>query len=208
MLHMPDEDLQERKSALRRKMLARRRAFSPTERRALDAVIRERAMQLPVLQRARTVMLYASTADEIDLFPLMTALLEKGRRAAFPEITGKGMMEARELSSPDLLIEGAFGILTPDPARSVQIPPDEIDLIIVPGAAFSADGSRLGLGGGYYDRYLPRAEGACRLVLAYDVQVVSEIPTGTQDALVDCILTERRTICCRDAVMNNLEEEV
>lgn len=208
MLHMPDEDLQERKSALRREMLARRRAFSPTERRALDAVIRERAMQLPVLQRARTVMLYASTADEIDLFPLTTALLEKGRRAAFPEITGKGMMEARELFSSDMLIEGAFGILTPDPARSVQIPPDEIDLIIVPGAAFSADGSRLGLGGGYYDRYLPRAERACRLVLAYDVQVVSEIPTGTQDARVDCILTERRTICCRDAVMNNLEEEV
>lgn len=208
MLYTPDEDLQERKSALRREMLARRRAFSPTERRALDAVIRERAMQLPVLQRARTVMLYASTADEIDLFPLTTALLEKGRRAAFPEITGKGMMEARELSSSDLLIEGAFGILTPDPARSVQIPPDEIDLIIVPGAAFSADGSRLGLGGGYYDRYLPRAERACRLVLAYDVQVVSEIPTGTQDARVDCILTERRTICCRDAVMNNLEEEV
>ena len=189
-------------------MLARRRAFSLQERSVLDAEIRARAMQLPVFQSARTVMMYASTAEEIDLFPLMENLLEEGWRILLPEITGKGMMEARALSSMDALVKGPFGILAPDPAHTTQIPPDEIDLIIVPGAAFSADGSRLGLGGGYYDRYLPRAEGAYRLVLAYDIQVVSEIPMGAQDARVDCILTEQRTIRCRNAVMNNLEEEV
>ena len=153
-------------------------------------------------------MLYAPTAEEIDLAPLTERLLSEGRRIALPRIVGKGLMEAWELPAMDALMEGAFGILTPDTVRSVRIPAGEIDVVIVPGAAFAADGGRLGLGGGYYDRYLPRAKGAFRLALAYDIQVISEIPTGAHDARVDCILTERRTICCRNTMMNNLEEEV
>lgn len=202
------DTLAEGKHALRRKMIARRRGLSRQERSEADAVIRMRAMRLSALQGSRIVMLYASTAEEIDLFPLMEALLANGHRIALPEITGKGVMEARAFSSMDGLIEGAFGILTPAPECSAQIQPGEIDLVIVPGTAFSPDGRRLGLGGGYYDRYLPRAKGAFRLALAYDIQVISEIPTGVYDAQVDCILTERRTICCRDTMMNNLEEEV
>ena len=143
-------------------------------------------------------MLYASTAEEIDLFPLMEALLANGHRIALPEITGKGVMEARAFSSMDGLIEGAFGILTPAPECSAQIQPGEIDLVIVPGTAFSPDGRRLGLGGGYYDRFLPRATHAERLVLAFDFQIVPAVPMAAWDARVDRILTERRSMDCRN----------
>ena len=142
-------------------------------------------------------MLYASTAEEIDLYPLMEQLLTEGRRIALPEIVGSGVMEARVLPAMDALTPGAFGILTPDPARGDRISPEEIDVIIVPGAAFDADGGRLGLGGGYYDRYLLRASRAVRLVLAYDVQIVPHVPMGAQDVRVDAILSERRTILCK-----------
>ena len=195
---MIDEFLTEQKNMLRREMLARRRAFSAEERRRASQIICARAMTVPALQNARTMMLYASTAEEIDLAPLTERLLSEGRRIALPRIVGKGLMEAWELPAMDALTEGAFGILTPDPVRSVRIPADEIDVVIVPGAAFAADGGRLGLGGGYYDRFLPQAERALRLVLAFDFQIAPDVPMGVQDARVDIILTERRTISCKE----------
>ena len=189
-------------------MLARRRAFPPEERAHAGAAIRTRAASLSLLRDADNIMLYASTAEEIDLFPLMETLLAQGRHIALPAITGKGMMEARALSAMDALTEGAFGILTPDAARGSIVSPDMLDLVIVPGAAFAPDGRRLGLGGGYYDRFLPRAGNAVRLVLAFDWQLVPDVPAGGRDARVDVILTERRFVDCRSGIMENLEEEV
>ena len=189
-------------------MLDRRRALSAEERKWASRILCAHAHALSVLQNAHTIMLYASMAEEIDLFPLMEALLAEGHRIALPEIVGRGVMTARELPVMDALIEGTFGILTPDPAYGRQIPAEEIDLVIVPGAAFSSDGGRLGLGGGYYDRFLPQAVHAVRLVLAFDVQVVPKVPRNARDACVDCILTERRMISCRNGIVKNLEEEV
>ena len=200
------DDIFAEKKALRREMLARRRAFSEEERASLSGMICTRAAASPLVNEAQTLMLYASTAEEIDLYPLMEQVLLQGRRIALPEIVGRGVMQARELPAMDALIAGAFGILTPDPARGACIAPEEIDVIIVPGAAFAPDGGRLGLGGGYYDRFLPQAVRAMRVALAFDVQVVPYVPMGAQDVHVDAILTERRTILCKR--MGNLEEEV
>ena len=199
-------DLLAEKKALRREMLARRRALSAEERTRASEMICTRVRALTMLQEARTIMLYASTGEEIDLCPLMEELLAEGRHIALPEITGRGVMEARELPAMDALTDGIFGIRTPDPARGGIIPPEEIDLVIVPGAAFDEYGGRLGLGGGYYDRFLPRAQRAVRLVLAFDFQIVPDVPMGVQDARIDAVLTERRMISCKR--MKNLEKEV
>ena len=193
---MMAEDIRAEKKALRREMLSRRRAVSPEQRTHAGGIIT--AQVLPELKRAGTVMLYASMPEEIDLFPLMEKLISAGKRIALPEITGRGTMEVRELAAMDALIDGAFDIPTPDPARGAQIPPEEIDVVIVPGAAFDADGGRLGLGGGYYDRFLPRAVNAERLVLAFDFQIVPAVPMAAWDARVDRILTERRSMDCRN----------
>ncbi len=193
------------KKVLRREMLARRRALSTAERTHASKMICARVQELTVLQEARTMMLYASTEEEINLYPLMEVLLTEGRRIVLPEITGRGVMEARELPAMDALTDGTFGILSPDPMRGNIVAPEEIDVIIVPGAAFDENGGRLGLGGGYYDRFLPRAGNAVRLVLAFDFQIVPDVPMGAQDARVDVILTERRMISCNEYY---LEEEV
>lgn len=193
------------KKVLRREMLARRRALSTAERTHASKMICARVQELTVLQEARTMMLYASTEEEINLYPLMEVLLTEGRRIVLPEITGRGVMEARELPAMDALTDGTFGILSPDPMRGNIVAPEEIDVIIVPGAAFDENGGRLGLGGGYYDRFLPRAGNAVRLVLAFDFQIVPDVPMGAQDARVDVILTERRMISCNGYY---LEEEV
>ena len=201
--------LRARKGALRGDMTARRRAVPARERSRLGIVLRTRVMRLRAVQDADLVMLYASTAEEVDLFPLMEALLQAGKRVALPRIVGKGLMEAWAIPAVDVLTAGAFGIAAPDPARSTRVSPAEIDVIVVPGAAFAAGGERLGLGGGYYDRFLPQAARALRLALAYDFQIVSEIPMAPHDAYVDCILTERRMIRCHGMRCDKtFEEEV
>jgi len=201
--------MREQKRTLRREMLERRRVFSPEERRRASEIVRTRTAELPEVQAAKTVMLYASTPEEVDLFPLIEVLLRTGKRVALPYIVGKGHMEARLLLTVEELVAGAYGILTPDPARREIISPEEIDVVIVPGAAFAEDGGRLGLGGGYYDRFLPRTAGALRLVLAYDFQVIPEIPMAPYDAYVDRILTERRDIRPRRVRYDKtFEEEV
>ena len=131
------------KKVLRREMLARRRALSTAERTHASKMICARVQELTVLQEARTMMLYASTEEEINLYPLMEVLLTEGRRIVLPEITGRGVMEARELPAMDALTDGTFGILSPDPMRGNIVAPEEIDVIIVPGAAFDENGGRL-----------------------------------------------------------------
>ncbi|WP_295165404.1 5-formyltetrahydrofolate cyclo-ligase [Selenomonas sp. F0473] len=201
--------LSEQKRVLRREMLKLRRAVPAEGRARADETIRTKAMALTPLREAETVMLYASTPEEIDLFPMMEALLRQGKRVVLPYIVGKGLMEVRSIPRADALVEGAFGIPAPDLARSAPVSPEEIDVVIVPGAAFTPDGGRLGLGGGYYDRFLPRAANALRIALAYDVQIVTEVPTAPHDAYVDYILTERRLMrrkMCNDNL--TFEEEV
>ena len=65
---------------------------------------------------------------------------------------------------------GAFGILEPDPARSELVPPEEIDLVLCPCAGFDGDGNRVGMGAGYYDRYLPRCSNAAIYAVAFEAQ--------------------------------------
>ena len=201
--------LRERKHTLRREMLERRRMLPAEERKRASEIVRARTMEQPEVREAATVMLYASTQEELDLFPLMEAFLRAGKRIALPYIVEKGHIEARLVLTIEELVEGAYGILAPNPAQSGLVLPEEIDVVIVPGAAFAEDGGRLGLGGGYYDRFLPRAAHALRLALAYDFQVIPRIPMASHDAYVDCILTERRFLRpYRGRYDKTFEEEV
>ncbi len=97
-------------------------------------------------------------------------------------------------SSSKLWNLGPFGIREPreteDGGRA--FPPAQLDLMIVPGVAFSESGERIGMGGGYYDRFLPRAKHALRVSFAYDFQVTSRLPQKTTDQPVHWVMTESR----------------
>ena len=104
-------------------------------------------------------------------------------------------MEVVNLPSLDSLVPGKFGILTVREEEQSIILASEVDFVVVPGAAFSPEGDRLGLGGGYYDRYLAeKAPQAYRAALTFDGQVVPSVPMEAHDARVNLILTETRRI--------------
>ncbi len=179
------------KRDLRRRMLACRRALSVEERASRSAVITEKLLSLDAVQKARTVFAYAAMKDEVQTEPLIAPLLDRGKRVAIPLVIGKRSMEAALVPSMDALETGAYGILTVRAEQREILPPQEIDCVIVPGVAFGLDGSRLGMGGGYYDAFLPRAERAVRVAAAFQCQISEDIPSLPYDCGVDWIVTEQ-----------------
>ncbi len=84
---------------------------------------------------------------------------------------------------------GAFGI--PEPAEgSETVPPERIGLVICPGTAFDGKGGRLGMGAGYYDRFLPKCVNAVFLMAAFSAQRAEELPLEDTDVRMDLIATE------------------
>ena len=78
----------------------------------------------------------------------------------------------------------------PEPApHTAAVPPEDIDLLIVPGVAFTLQGDRMGYGGGYYDRFIPRCTRARVLALAFQEQIYDELPTEEHDLRIPLIIT-------------------
>ena len=179
------------KRDLRRRMLACRRELSVEERESRSAAITEKLLSLEAVQKARTVFAYAAMEDEVQTEPLIASLLDRGKRVTIPLVIGKRAMEAALVPSMDAMETGAYGILTVRAERREILAPQEIDCVIVPGVAFGLDGSRLGMGGGYYDAFLPKAERAVRVAAAFQCQISEDIPSLPYDCGVDWIVTEQ-----------------
>ena len=183
-------DFDGQKRELRKKMLAARRALTEEERTAYSAAITERLLSHPVVKRAQTIFAYASMPDEVQTEALLSGLVDSGKRVAIPLIIGKHVMEAALVPSMDALETGAYHILTVREEQREILPPQEFDCVIVPGVAFGMDGARLGMGGGYYDTFLPKAAKAVRIAAAFQCQIVDGIPSLPHDCGMDWIVTE------------------
>ena len=183
------------KQALRKQTTAARKALTVDYRQSASARMLSTLYDQPAFEAARTIFLYASMPDEVQLDALMEHCLSLGKTVCLPQITGPGTMEAAALPSMDALVTGKFGIRTIDPACCQVLDARTIDLIIVPGAAFDAAGRRLGLGAGYYDRFMAeRAPQASRIALTFDCQLVDEVPVESHDQTVDLVITETKLL--------------
>lgn len=161
----------DRKKLLRKEALRRRRSIPDGLRREKSRLIAERLLSDERLLSAGTVQGFFSMRDEVAMEEILRRLLELGKRVALPLVTGPGKMEAVELKSFADLAPGDFNIPTVREAAREIISPEELDCVIVPAVAFSEDGYRLGMGGGFYDRYLARADNAFRLAAVFDCQI-------------------------------------
>ena len=131
---------------------------------------------------------------QIQLKELFDNAFANEKTVAIPLIIGRGTMRPVFLPTMQDLEVGDFGIMTVRQEKRKYVELEEIDCIIVPGAAFDRNGNRLGLGGGYYDRFLKRAENIKRIALAFEFQITEKIPNEEHDEKVDIIITENETI--------------
>ncbi|MBR3497669.1 MAG: 5-formyltetrahydrofolate cyclo-ligase [Selenomonadaceae bacterium] len=189
--------LKEQKKFLRREFLLKRAAVPHDERDRISHALIKKFLATEIFRASKIIMTYASTPDELQLNELFAACFAEKKILAIPFIVGKGEMQAVEVPSFDALEVGAFNIMTVKQELRKFIAPEEIDCVIVPGAAFDVRGGRLGLGGGYYDRFLPQAVNAKKIALAYEFQLVDSLPLESHDAKVDIILTPGKIISRR-----------
>lgn len=160
----------------------------------------ERLMQLPEYQAAKTVLWYVDCRSELRTRQALPAALASGKRIIVPYCTvneaGANKLGLWLLADMNELVVGKWKILEPprerwgEPEREVA--PAEIDLVVVPGVAFSRVGGRMGNGQGYYDRLLERVRPDCSLIgLGYECQLFDDLVVSPHDVFMDKVVTEK-----------------
>jgi 5-formyltetrahydrofolate cyclo-ligase len=184
-------DIATEKQQLRRMIAVRSLRQKQEDIIAWDQRIHERLMALAIWQTVKTACIYCSKAMEVSTDAIIHRLLSS-YRVAIPKVLGDHQLELYIIRSLDETQPGHFGIREPI-ASCPRIDKDDVDLFIVPGRAFDLHGNRLGHGAYYYDTLLAGVIKP-KIGLAYEWQIVNEIPTEPHDIQMDFVVTEDRLI--------------
>jgi 5-formyltetrahydrofolate cyclo-ligase len=187
-------DISAEKAALRSRIRAERAALDLSVCLEAAEKLAVNLLVLPEVLDARTVLSYQAMPEEIDPGPALERLRLLGVTIVFPRIEGPGILGLHVVEPDTVLLSGPFGLAEP-PADAPTVEPSAVDVVLMPGVAFDSAGRRLGHGGGYFDRLIPQLRGDCCLLgVAFDVQVVDEVPTEPHDARVDAVVTPTRVL--------------
>ena len=145
------------KSELRKQVLQEMRALSQEQKQAMDQALTDQFLKHPFYQEAKVIATYLSFPHEFQTQELIEQALKDGKKVLIPKTYPKGRMDF-VVYDPQQLVKTSFGLLEPQGDLEV-VDASQIDLIHVPGLAFTTEGYRIGYGGGYYDRYLKHFPG-------------------------------------------------
>lgn len=177
---------------LRKEKIRVRDSLTPDQREELSRQTVERILVSEQFKKARTVLLYRATRGELRLEALETAPEAQGKRLVYPLCVSDTEMIALLPKSEDAWGTGYCGILEPLQEKSELIQPEDIDLVICPCTVFDEDCSRMGMGAGFYDRYLTKCVNARIAAAAFECQKTVEVPAAPWDKPVDLVFTEKR----------------
>jgi 5-formyltetrahydrofolate cyclo-ligase len=182
------------KKEIREDYKARRALLPAEERERWSAQIGDHL--LPLLAPYTTILVYASKPPEVDTRLLIERLLREGKKVIVPiiEKETKGL-RLSYLHNPACLVESTFRV--PEPIGS-EIPasPEAVEVAIIPLIAFDAEGSRLGYGEGYYDRFLRKYRHILKVGIAFSLQQQTVLPQDADDVKMDIIVTEKKVYRC------------
>lgn len=183
-------DIRQYKTELRNSIKDERRNMDPEEKAKLDAGVTRNVFRLYQYRSCKTVLVYVSTAIEVDTFEIIKGAWRDGKRVAVPRcIPDTRLMEFHYIESFDDLSPGTFGVLEPD--ENLPVVEDFTGcLMLLPALSIDYLGYRLGYGKGYYDRYMSRFTGACAGI-CYSNYIRRHMYHGRFDRPVDVIVTEK-----------------
>lgn len=192
------------KQELRAQMKRLRRKLSVQAQQAATERVCERIRTFAPYVKAKCVMAYIACRGELSLEPAICEILESGKMLVLPRCEASGKMTARRVTDLSQIAPGMHALMEPNAACEV-VPPQEIDLILVPGTAFDRKGNRLGQGGGYYDRFLPKTRAIC-VGVCHAQALLEDVPCATHDIPMDAVITPEEIIRLHECRRNSNEQ--
>ena len=175
------------KQKIRNTILMKLQTQKEENRNKKSLQIKNKLFRNRVFKKAKTVMFYMPFGGEVDTVDMIKAAQKLGKTVVVPVCGKNRMMKPCVLKDGATLLRGPYGIREPALKKPVNF--KSLDLVIVPGLAFDKEGRRLGRGKGYYDRFLPKVSGhSVAIGLAYDFQILPNIPTTRYDADVHKVI--------------------
>ena len=176
------------KAELRKQVLQEMKAISQEQKQAMDQALTDQFLKHPSYQEAKVIATYLSFPHEFQTQELIDQALKDGKKVLIPKTYTKGRMDF-VVYHPQQLVKTSFGLLEPQGDLEV-VAASQIDLVHVPGLAFTTEGYRIGYGGGYYDRYLEHFSGHT-LSTIYLCQVQQFMPENHDIPVQEVLIDER-----------------
>lgn len=178
------------KKRIRKEILAKRNTLSKEEIESKSVIIYQRVTIHPVFQNADLVFAYIDAKSEVQTQQIIEYAWKSGKKVAVPKVHGDSMRFYLITSYEDLE-PGCFGIREPKEGCKEILTVSENSVVIMPGVAFDRKGNRIGYGKGYYDKYFSAYPKIYKIAIAFEVQMVLEIPADEFDVKADIVMTEK-----------------
>jgi 5-formyltetrahydrofolate cyclo-ligase len=182
---------------LRREVLAKRDCLKPADRSRKSGLIEENLWQLEEIVGAEILFIYVNFRSEVETLTLIHHCLVKGKQVAVPltDVQNSRLLPYAVKDPDQDLHPGYCGIPEPVKGRLAAVEPRAIETVVLPGSVFDEQGGRLGYGGGYYDRFLANdAPQARRVGIAFENQIVEQLPLLPHDKRLHILVTEKRIL--------------
>lgn len=189
-------DIRLEKANIRKKILSIRDSLSKEERERYSLEILKKFFSLKETEKSENFFIFVNFRTEVNTIPIIERLIQDKKKVIVPytDTANKKLI----LCSIDSLSElrlGSYGILEPDIKIAKRVKEKDVDIAVIPGSVFDSSGGRVGYGGGFYDRIIPRLKpNVPKIALAFEVQIVDRVPMGYYDQKMDIIITEKRII--------------
>lgn len=182
------------KATLRKKMVDKLADIQPKKKKAIEQQLMLNLLNTELWRNARTIGIYLSFGNEWETRGIIEEAWRQGKQVTIPKtIPETKEMKFYQIDNYSQVKKGHFGIEEPNINETIYIEKNKIDLLIVPGVVFSADGYRIGFGGGYYDRFLTDFIHPT-ISLVWSKQLIKKVPTNKYDLPVQYIMTEKGMI--------------
>jgi 5-formyltetrahydrofolate cyclo-ligase len=181
----------EQKTEIRKKTLDLRNSLAPEVRALKGHAISRSLENTELFQDADHILFYYAFGSEVDTIPLINKWITE-KKIYLPKLDAEGNLMALPFTGFETMTQNNYHIPEPLEHAGTRRFEKKLDLIIVPGVAFDPAGNRIGMGKGYYDRYLGANKTVPRIALCYSEQVLDEVPKADYDETVDLIITDQK----------------
>lgn len=188
------------KNIIRKKILKQRKELNNEFVNNNSKIIFENLLNIDIFRLSNNIMIYIDFCNEVKTINIIEYLLSIDKNVIVPIslTSSKELLPSQILNTSEDLDIGSYGILEPKKDKIREFNPNNLDLIIMPGIGFDKKGNRIGFGAGYYDRFISKlSKHIPTIALAYEFQIIENIPYDIHDRPVDYIITEKRIINCK-----------